>query len=360
MPPFNVSDWNPSPSFLSSTIGELSIPILHNRVEYIFSYTVDSRDSVLTKLGFDTHLARKGCLLVPSGSVAILMAIHMIKAMGFKSIYALCPVYFTVLNNCLREEIHIDKIYANMSDAGIFLPEKMLDLPEKTPLWLTNPFYCTSVNFSERDLTIIDQAVESGRLIVCDECLNLWGNELARRYNSYDNFIGLYSPHKSICINGAKFAIIVFSAYLQQFFDAWSDVFCGCLSISNLAAIHHFLSPNYERYMEVFLNRIYRPRRFVDELIDLFGNVRTDHNNKGYLISLYFPNIPAALGKDINFLWQVVHKSGGLFIPGIRNHFSENAGLSFRLNLALDSPEFRATVIRLVALLNDYNSGSLS
>jgi hypothetical protein len=78
-----------------------------------------------------------------------------------------------------------------------------------------------------------------------------------------------------------------------------------------------------------------------------------DNNINGYLVSCYFPFLKDSNGSDKNFLWSVLENTGGIFIPGIRNHFNPNVGLSFRINLCRDDIQFRSTLLRVFNYLSN-------
>src|SRR6185312_8162626 len=105
--PLNVSHWDPS-----QTMAEQLGPMLkfsyfgENPLKYNYSYTVDRREAVLRKLGFDP--ATKGCLLTNSGTASMNCAVRWLQAVGVRRITALAPFYFALRYQGRIQAIEVD------------------------------------------------------------------------------------------------------------------------------------------------------------------------------------------------------------------------------------------------------------
>src|SRR5258707_637129 len=73
---------------------------------------------------------------------------------------------------------------------------------------------------------------DAGAYVVVDEALAFPPTRIALSLGGHSNFIGIYTPHKSICINGMKCSLVAFHPTLEDFFDDWADVLSGGLSVS--------------------------------------------------------------------------------------------------------------------------------
>ena len=49
--------------------------------------------------------------------------------------------------------------------------------------------------------------------------------------------MGIYTPHKSVCMNGLKFSVIAFHPSHQKIFQDLADILLGGLSLSAVGAI---------------------------------------------------------------------------------------------------------------------------
>jgi hypothetical protein len=190
---------------------------------------------------------------------------------------------------------------------------------------------------------------------VADECLALAGQEIGRELGHHAGFVGIYTPHKTICLNGAKFSVIVFDRSQQAFFDQWSDILCGGLSVSAGLALRHFLSPNFAHYDEVFRAKTKAALLAAGQLSALCPTGELDSDTEGHFVTFYMPTLSAELGADQEFLWRMASASAAVVIPGTRNHFDPTVGFCFRINLALDGPAFRGALGRLFRFLDDYS-----
>lgn len=349
--PYNISDWDPSVNFKNEIIPNLKIPPINELIDYSFSYTNNYRAEILKSLGFD--IKQKGCLITPSGSVSILCVVNWLNAMTDKIVHVFCPVYFSLIHNCNNFNIKITKQYLIKKQTNFSLPDNLNIIP--SVVWITNPVYCTGVHINNKRIVgQLKQIMNNGKYLIADECLAISGKELSRTLGNEKNFIGIYAPHKSICVNGIKFSVIVFDKIHQDFFDHWADILYGCLPASSNSSISHFLSTNFINYQNLFLQRISETFNFIIKLCKPHDVVKYDKDGLGYLITLYFPKINGKLSLNSDFLHEMTYQTGGYFIPGIRNHFDPKFGLCFRVNLARDSPIFRSTIVRLINYLKQF------
>lgn len=337
--PLNVSNWNSSYEFKSDLVELIEINVPFNQLDYIFSYSEsdDIKESIFDKLGFTD----KAILFTHSGSASIINTVNLLKYKGITKIVVLCPAYFTLFHACKAFNIELVSVYLHRDDDGFYFDNnELVELSSSdTAYWITNPVYCTSVYYTSEQIKFFRNILENN-MVVFDESLSILGKEIGRIIGDHPNFIGIYSPHKTICMNGRKFSCTISNKEEQSILDAWSDVFCGCLGVSNDIAISHFLSQNYDIYSSAFHKKIDIQFSKIIEICKIH-NVSYDQLANGYLISLYFPNIPAEKGLEIPFAKDVMFNTGIRYISGIRNHFSEEYGFCFRINLsALKSTDY--------------------
>jgi aspartate/methionine/tyrosine aminotransferase len=359
--PFDVSHWDPSDYTTNTLLKHLILPPLPLASPYIYSYYTGVQQQVIGRLGFQSE--PRNCLLVHAGTNAMLLAICWLKALSIDRVVILCPAYFPVFYDAEIMGLNYRRIYIRRNRAGWYLPQQeiidhVLDAPSKTAVWVTNPVYCTGVYLSESDISFLGSLLESGVTIVADECLSKNEYALGRKLGNYERFLGIYSPHKSVCLNAIKFAVITFDTKYEEFFDSWADVLAGGLSASGYSAIFHFLGDNFLHYQSIFCQHI-EPVR--DKVLGIISKrpiaVNVDKNSLGHFMTCYVPTLPGNLGNDRQFLRKLVSHTGAILIPGIRNHFDPEMGFNFRINLARGCPQFYSALNRIIDYLNDVSLG---
>lgn len=349
--PLNVSHWDPSAPFAAKLTGALELDHRGDPLAYIYSYGLDSRETLLRRLGFDPE--RKACLVTPSGTVSILCAVNWLAARERKKFSVLGPFYFSVLHQARQLGLSVNKQFMQRRDGHYQLPADpgWIAAPPNEAVWLTAPVYCTGTPLVEHDRQRLREFLEHGGILVADECLAASGMELGRELGEYPGFIGIYSPHKSVCLNGLKFSVIVFDREHETFFEQWADVLYGGLSLSTIVAIRHFLSDNFRLYAERFTEEVGLALAFVKQAAGRCPRGEFDRNPSGHLVTFYLPHVIANAGNDEGFLWNLCHSSSTIVIPGLRNHFDPAVGFCFRINLALDGSQFRGGIARLFGFL---------
>jgi aspartate/methionine/tyrosine aminotransferase len=352
LPPFDLSHWDPSDETIRYLTKYLILPPPPLYAPYVYPYYVGAQERVIQRLGFREET--RNCLFAQAGTNATLLATWWLKVLNIDRILVLCPAYFPVFYSAEMLGIPCTKIYLDRTNGEWRLPVEQIktavqESPSNTAIWVTNPIYCTGVYFSDPDIEFLNSLIGEGIKIVADECLSIGGKEIGRHLGDSSNFLGFYSPHKSICMNAIKFAAIIYDSKYEEFFDHWSDVILGGLTSSNHSAIFHFLSDNFPNYQTAFFHRIEEARERIEKIVTTDSNLfETDKNFSGHFMMLYAPEISAIKGRDKLFLEQLIFDTGATIIPGPRNHFDLKFGFSFRINLARGSPQFFSAFKRLI------------
>jgi aspartate/methionine/tyrosine aminotransferase len=349
--PFNLSHWDPSDQTSRSLLKYLTLPRQPSPMPYIYSYYTGAPREVAERLGFEW--ANRDCLLVHSGTSAIVLTLWWVKAMGFERLVILCPTYFPVFYLAEVMTMPYQPIFTSREQGNWSLPrEGLLDLigsgTNKTVVWVTNPIYCTGVYLSETDLKFLGSLLDSGVTIVADECLSKSGFEMSRELGGRKHFVGLYTPHKSVCLNAIKFGAVVFDRKDEEFFDSWADVFAGGLSASNHSGIFHFLhEANFSRFEMEFFNLVENARDRVTGMLNRYNGVfEVDENSVGHFMTCYVPRLSGVEGDNKRFLRRLVSDTASIVISGMRNHFNPDWGFCFRINLARACPQFYSSLGR--------------
>lgn len=352
--PLNVSDWNPSNEFKLKIQHISEMKNCFNPIDYVFSYTFDqsSHNNILKKLGYDNSLNDRAILITPNGSSSIRNVLHWLKENQYKKLLTISPTYFTVFCGCNDYDIECREIFLYRDNHSFLVHENELfdNVNQVDAIWITSPIYCTSTYFKNEMICNFVKILEMGKVIVADESLCTSGHELIRKLGKYKNFIGIYSPHKSVCINGNKFSVITYAKEEDLLFNDWVVALSGNLLVSNGIAVNHFLSNDFEKYSKAFNHEIHVNFTKLKELLEEL-NVDYDCNANGYLVTLYFHNISGNKGYNYSFLKELIFSTGTTMIPGIRNHFGNDLDFCFRINLCCLNTNMYHSLKRLILYL---------
>lgn len=346
--PLNVSHWNPSADFIKKLTPILRFSHESDPLSYLFSEVMDNRKDVLLKLGFDP--TTKECLITPNGTISMIGAINWAAAAGFTEIAIACPVYFAALHQARILSLRTHKHYMSRRDGRYYLPSDLVDPGRASmPMLITNPVFSTGVSLAEEDVQRLCRHMDAGGVIIADECMAPPGTELGPGLaKHHEGFIGIYSPHKSVSMNGIKFSALVFDRSYLRFFQNWGDVIHGGLSVSASMAVKHYLSDNFDDYCKAFEIETSQALHFVRRTVSEHPGAEIDREISGQLAMIYRPDLPVDYDLDSAFVADMMRNTGGTLISGRRSHFDPTIGASFRVNLTIDSPQFRATLVRIL------------
>jgi histidinol-phosphate/aromatic aminotransferase/cobyric acid decarboxylase-like protein len=343
--PVNVSHWDPSRAFAVQLKRLLPIAQKEDLVAYRYSYMVPHKRQIARKLGFDDEAV--ATLVTENGSMSIVAIANWLVAQGVRAVRLMCPAYFVTGYSLRRVGIEVNELHLQRAEGRYRWPDHLVLAPNEA-LWVTNPVYNTGSYALEDQAAYVAALADQGTIIVLDEALALTPTQFAKTCGGKGRFIGLYTPHKAVCLNSFKFSILVFHPEFDDFFDDWADVLFGGLSASASAATTHFVSKAYDTYRDKFISLVEEARAWHTRVLATHaGRILTDAHARGHFLSVYFPDLDPELGTSARFIADVVERTGAAFIPGLRSGFGRDIGFCFRINLAQDSPQFRGAVMRL-------------
>jgi histidinol-phosphate/aromatic aminotransferase/cobyric acid decarboxylase-like protein len=343
--PVNVSHWDPSVEFAQKLKLQIPIELIGDPIPYQYSYMIEGRDAVLRKLGIVRPSVSS--LFTENGSTSIAAAANFLLLAKVTEVKLLCPSYFITAHNLRRLGLPTTEVHVPRRGGHYHWPNRLC-LSRGQALWITNPVYNTGDYSLEDYISKIQNAADSGALVVVDEALAFPPTRIANELVGHPNVLAIYTPHKTVCINRMKFSIIAFHVDLEDLFDDWADVLSGGLSLSSSIAIRHFLSTAFDRYSIEFVQLIEQARQWHKRLTSEHErHIQTDNAVRGHFLTVYFPQLSADLGESISFIESTMDATGATFIPGTRNSFDAKLGLCFRVNLAQDSLRFRGALARL-------------
>lgn len=354
MEPYNVSSWLTSEDFSQSMLAELKLPEIESPIEYVYTYSFDKQilNRVKTKLA-SNNCDECGISLTANTTQAIVTLVNLIKGYSFKKICILNPAYFSIAQALKAFGIEYDLLSVQRIAGKYILPyEKLID-GQYDVIWITSPIFSTSVYFNQDDVNVIQQIMDSGTLVISDESFCTSGNELIRRLKNHQNFIAMYSPHKSLGINSVKFSAIIYPDRFDNFIEHWVDILTGNLPASTCIAINHYLGSNYEQCLHVYREFMVAAYNEIQAIIGPKDNIMVDEVNDGSLFTLYLKNLSFEQIKSLEFMKNVIFSTGTSFYPSYLNGFDETFGFAFRINMALYDKNFLMALNCLINHLSD-------
>jgi histidinol-phosphate/aromatic aminotransferase/cobyric acid decarboxylase-like protein len=356
--PFNVSLWDPSPDF----IGRLGVqPVLrvpNSPFEYVFSYRVPPtlKCEIAKKLGYSDDRA---VLLTPSGTAANLVVLNLLRQLGKNRLRIVLPAYFQVPIAAQEIGFEVSYNHAREGDSGWITPDLSAFDPRIDVVWLTHPIYGVGDTFSPSAIQALLGYMTAGGLVVGDECLCMVGTEMGRQLGRHVGFIGTYSPHKSVCMNGVKLGAIVAAPGHLEALENLSDIWAGPLTRMSVADAEHFLSSNFDEMQVAVEAQLMLSEAALRSVCSRFDCVLLGTN--GPYRTLRINGVSRDLELSLSYVSRLIHDTGTSFIPSFVNLGPPNVPFSFRVNLARWGIPMEGALKRLlgairrdsVALLHD-------
>lgn len=173
-----------------------------------------------------------------------------------------CPAYFSVYESF--KILNFDVKCINYKyDGKYHIP---FDLIEKDTeiIWITQPVFSTGTYIDDSEL---QELFAMPQIIICDGSMCDTINNLPNFAINCKKNILLFSPQKTIGLNGIKFCYILCNSIIAQKIEDWGDVVSGGLLSSSVMAIKHYLSKNYTSCLNAHNNYIYKSHSIIDDII---------------------------------------------------------------------------------------------
>lgn len=350
---FRLSTWNPSSYFIDKYLkNKLSfMPIDMYNYNYTYDLPAWTLEKVKLQLGIPEHYK---CIITNSGTTSIDLVTAFLQDYGVSRLLVISPTYFTVFYQCRQHQIKITEVYLKHKNGSFTLPqaEILKNISESDAVWITNPVYNAGLPYKDEDIKFFCDQILSRCWLIADECFCQSGFEMIRKLSNVKHFIGIYDPLKQIAVNGMKFSVIAFPAYLESFFNHWSDIVGGNLPDSSLQAIQLYNSPTFSEITREIIRGQAQLQDRVERSLVRCSNIHMDKSASGHMRMIYVPTLPSSF---LNRLEQqrLFEATATSIIPGTRFHFPAEDGFCFRVNLSRESPLFIASLERVFDYLLD-------
>lgn len=345
----NISYWNASHQYQEYMIKYIKLE--HTKDIFNYKYTYDIplyiRNEIIKKLIGYTNKEIM-CLLTSSSTCSIVNIINFIKYNGFHKLCIITPAYFSVEQNCKIFQLQYEKKSLIFCDGKYYIPLEYILNNSFDVVWITSPIYSTSQEYDVSQIQAIKELIYNHILVIADETLAMPGQELARILPINNYFYSIYSPHKPLFINSIKFSAIVCPKRNDDFLEQWIDVLGGGLLHSNISAIMHFLSANYQSCYQHSLEWYLKNITAIESILNQFPNAFCNTMDVGAYKTVYFhPNKNEP--DKIETIKHLISSKYVSYIPGSFNGFNEDEYNCFRINLSLDFQETKNLLYRILS-----------
>ena len=352
----NVSGWEISREYKNIILESFDYPQYadYNPIDYVYSYSMEpeQRRALIYSFGGNE---KNALLLTPNNTISLTNVVNFISQFCNRNIGLLLPCYFTLPNLLNVWKLPYINLTMLRTETGYYLPKEEINCNKCQVLILTNPIFSTGKYLEQNDIDFLDGFLREGNYIISDESLAAPNKELIRSLGKHPNFIGIYSPHKFIHFNSFKFSCIIYNERFEDFFDQWNDVYSGSLNITNLQAIKHYLSANYQETLKKFYTYTNSKRLDLLDMIGFFPQFETDENSLGDFQCIFNKRLPYELGNDLSFIKNIIKDTKSVFYPGSLHGFQEKHGFAFRVNLCSYTTEVSNSLLKIFDYLSRYS-----
>lgn len=327
----NLSYWNPSKQYMDLMQQALVPQSINHLFNYVYTYDIPitTRKEVVKKI-LGRYDDTQMCMFLPNSTLSILNVINYLKLHGYNKIHILQPSYFSVEEACSALNMPTINIPMEYKNGEYNMNIDISNINSKEALWITSPIYSTNCLPSQEMVKFINELTHHNIPVIVDESLNINGYEILRKLNLNRSLFSIYSPHKSLFLNGFKFSAIICDKQNDDFLEQWVDVLGGALPASSVKAIEHFLMPNFDLCKDQATMWFYQNKRKIIEIIQRYPFAQIDTvNSIGSYLTVNIPNLPF---DSLEFMKELIEQTFISFIPGFLNG---NPNCSFRINLSL-------------------------
>jgi hypothetical protein len=157
--------------------------------------------------------------------------IHWLRLSGVTRVILVGPFYFSVLHACRALALPYEIRPAIRDDDGTYyIPQfPRADLTDRVAVWITNPIYSSGAYIRDGEAQL-RAMLDLGVRVVLDETLAVPALSLGHRLAHHENCVAIYSPHKTLNVNGVKFSYVVGTQQFENRIEQWADVFNGGLT----------------------------------------------------------------------------------------------------------------------------------
>ena len=333
--PVNLSYWNSGSEYKALIKKIFKTKSEHDIFDYHYYFPSDSLEKVAHKLGFSDEDCKKSDLhpfTQSTLSISILLALF--SKMSVK-LGIIEPVYFSVTECCDVFKLPYILFGGFIQDINTTFDVDLLLNSDCTAFWFTSPVNSCSIYFNQNVKDGIQKLLDAGKLVVFDESLCINGMELCRTFGVQENLIYIYSPHKTIGLQGIKFSVIAAHKKYYDELDSMADVYGGSLDCSCREGFRHFASDNFDACNSAY-NRFWLENfSLVKNMVESCDFASVSPETYGHY-AMIFIDYHLDDRSVVNAMKKMIKEQGYFIYPGIMQGFEIKDRLCFRVNMLLN------------------------
>ena len=333
--PVNLSYWNSGSDYKRLLTETLKLDGQADLFDYQYYFPEDVEAVIACKLGFSAQDCKKlyfHPLTQSTLSIAILSVL--LLKMGVK-LGIIAPAYFSV-QSCFDDlKLPYARFDGFMENINAAFDADLLLQSDCDAFFFTSPVNSCGIYFNAGVRAGIQKLLDAGKLVILDESLCINGRELCRAFGAQENLIYIYSPHKTLGIQGIKFSTLVVHRKFYEEIDSLNDGYGGSLNYSCQQGYLHFASPNFDDCLAVYNSFWQENLAAVRRVLASYAFARLSPQVAGHYVMVFIDR-PLSDRSVVDGMKVLMKEQGYFVYPGSMQGFDASRRFCFRLNLLLD------------------------
>ncbi len=334
--PVNLSYWNSGSDYKKKLSETVKLCEKSELFDYKYYFPKSIEKDIAHKLGFSEEDYEKSFFAPVSQSTLSIATMAIFLKKHNQKVGIIEPVYFSV-QDCFDDLSVPYQLFGDYMENinSTFDAEELLQ-SDCTAFWFTSPVNSCSIYFNERVTNGIQKLLDEGKIVILDESLCVNGFELSRVFGAQENLIYIYSPHKTLGLQGIKFSYIVVHKKYYDDIDSLEDIYGGSLNYSCQEGAEHFASENFDECLKVYTAFWQKNLLKVKALVKDYDFARISPETFG-LYAMIFIDRPVDDKNFLEAMKQLMKDTGYFVYPGIMQGFRLEKGFCFRVNMLLNT-----------------------
>lgn len=336
--PVNLSYWNSGSEYKARLKKILRYETEQEVFDYEYYFPESSNREIARKFGFsDKDFENLLFAPIAQSTLCIASLVVLLSKRQLK-LGMVAPVYFSVQSCCDDLKVPYTLFDDFIEDInGTFDADRLLE-SDCDAFWFTSPVNAASIYFNDKVKGGIQRLLDAGKLVVLDESLCVNGMELSRTFGIQENLIYIYSPHKTLGIQGIKFSTIVVHQKNYDEIDSLEDCYGSALNYSCQQGVVHFISENFDECI-AFYNAYWRENlEVVRRVLGRYDFAHVSPNVYGHYAMVFIDRLVEDRG-FVDAMKKLMKEQGYFIYPGVMQGFDSDRHFCFRVNMLLDKKD---------------------
>lgn len=352
-PPVNLSYWNSGSDYKAQIKKILKLEGEQDIFDYHYYFPEDIKEKIAQKLGFPAEDCKKAFFHALSQSTLSIAVITVLLSKMKVKLGIVAPVYFSVLDCCDDLKVPYRIFDGFLPDLKETFDENVLLKSDCGAFWFTSPVNSCSIHFSQKVKDTIQKLLDAEKIVILDESLTVNSKELTRTFGVQENLIYIYSPHKSLGLQGIKFSALIAHKKYYDEINSLNDSFGGSLNYSCQQGISHFTSQNFDECLSVY-NQFWRDNlSAVRKILASYSFVSVPQDIFGHY-AIIFVDGTIDDRAFVDAMKNLMKEKGYFVYPGSMQGFGSKQRFCFRINLLLDKKDLEQGLRAVLDYFKDY------